>query len=138
MGFRQHLRASRPLTIGIVLDSAASVPVSFPMAVKTIGEALDLGWRVTVRCSFGPRDGMKRGRECVYGGELDLPTLVWTRGRQFPIGTIHRPIYHPVECARCRLVECIEKKKICINSITVEEMFRAALQVIGREETVVR
>ena len=72
-------------TIGTVLDSGALVPVSFSMTVETIGEALDLGWRVTVRCSFGPRDGMKRGRECVYGGELDLPTLVWTRGREFPL-----------------------------------------------------
>lgn len=28
----------------------------------------------TVRCAWGPRDGMKRVRECVYGGVLDLET----------------------------------------------------------------
>jgi hypothetical protein len=56
------------------------------MSVETIGEAYDLGWRVTVRCAWGPRDDMKRVRECVYGGELDLLSIVWTRGRNFPIG----------------------------------------------------
>ena len=84
-------------TIGTVLDSGALVPVSFSMTVETIGEALDLGWRVTVRCSFGPRDGMKRGCECVYGGEIDLPTLVWTRGREFPIGMLGSRL----KCPRC-------------------------------------
>jgi hypothetical protein len=29
-----------------------------------------------VRCAWGPRDGMKRVRECVFGGELDLQTLI--------------------------------------------------------------
>src|SRR4029078_10184125 len=58
------------------------------MAVESLGEALDYGWRVTVRCAWGPRDGMKRIRECVYGGELDLKTLVWTRGRDFPLARL--------------------------------------------------
>lgn len=31
---------------------------------------------------------MKRIRECVYGGELDLQTLVWTRGRDFPLARL--------------------------------------------------
>lgn len=42
------------------------------MGIETIGEAFNAGWRVRVRCAWGPRDGMKRVRECVYGGELDL------------------------------------------------------------------
>ena len=58
------------------------------MVVETIGQAYDLGWRVMVRCAWGPRDGMKRVRECVYGGELDMATLVWTRGRDFPLGML--------------------------------------------------
>jgi len=56
------------------------------MAVETIGEALDFGWRVRVRCAWGPHEGMKRKRVCIYGGELDLKTLIWTRGRAFPLG----------------------------------------------------
>jgi hypothetical protein len=67
------------------------------MAIETIGEALDLSWTVTVRCAHGPRDGMKSVRECVYGGELDLPTLVWTRGRDFPIGRLESRL----KCPRC-------------------------------------
>jgi hypothetical protein len=55
------------------------------MAIETIGEALSLGWRVHVRCDFGKHDGMKSIRACVYGEELHLSTLVWTRGRTFPL-----------------------------------------------------
>jgi ADP-heptose:LPS heptosyltransferase len=55
------------------------------------------------------------------------------RGRWFPIGEEHRPIYHQVECAVCRLTVCIEKGKICIESVTVEEMFTAAIEAIGKK-----
>jgi len=48
------------------------------MAVETLGEAMDFSWRITVRCAWGPRDAMKRIRECPYGAELDLQSLVWT------------------------------------------------------------
>jgi heptosyltransferase-3 len=54
------------------------------------------------------------------------------RGRWFPIGEGHRPIYHPVECAVCKLSVCVEKKKICIESITVEEMYKAAVEAIEK------
>ena len=56
------------------------------------------------------------------------------RGRFFPLGENHQLIYHQVECSACRLEICIEKKKICIESISVEEMFQAALKAIGRKE----
>lgn len=46
------------------------------LAAVGIAEALDAGWRVRVRCAWGPRDGMKRVRECVCGAEFDLETLV--------------------------------------------------------------
>ena len=67
------------------------------MAVETLGEAMDFSWRVAVRCAWGPRDGMKRVRECVYGGELDLQTLVWTRGRDFPLARLESRL----KCPRC-------------------------------------
>ena len=51
------------------------------MAIEIIGEAYDASWRVNVRCGWGPRDGMKRVRECVYGGELDLLTHAYARRR---------------------------------------------------------
>lgn len=53
--------------------------------VETIGQALDGGWSLTVRCGWGKRLGLKTIRECVASAELDLKTLVWTRGYDFPI-----------------------------------------------------
>jgi heptosyltransferase III len=50
------------------------------------------------------------------------------RGRWFPVGTEHRLIYHQVECAGCLLEVCVEMKKKCTTSITVDEMFAAAMQ----------
>ena len=67
------------------------------MSVETLGEALGAGWRIKVRCAWGPRDGMKRVRECVFGGELDLQTLIWTRGRDFPIARLESQL----KCPRC-------------------------------------
>jgi hypothetical protein len=40
---------------------------------------------------------MKRIRECVYGLELDLLTLVWTHGRDFPLGRLESRL----KCPRC-------------------------------------
>src|SRR5215207_2772911 len=57
------------------------------MAVETLGEGWQLGWRVTARCAFCPRDGMKSIRECDHRAELDMTTLVWTRGPNFPLNS---------------------------------------------------
>lgn len=67
------------------------------MAIETLGEAYAVSWRVTVRCAWGPREGMKRVRECVYGAELDMQTLVWTRGRDFPLVRLESRL----KCPRC-------------------------------------
>lgn len=67
------------------------------MAVETIGEAMDLSWRVHVRCAWGKRDAMKSIRECTKGYEIDLETLVWTRGRNFPLGLLESRL----RCPRC-------------------------------------
>jgi hypothetical protein len=60
------------------------------MAVETIGEAHSLGWRVTARCVRSREDGTssKSSRECIYRKELDIETLVWTRGRAFPLSRL--------------------------------------------------
>lgn len=56
--------------------------------VETLGQACAYGWRITVRCAHGPRDGMKRIRECVHSYELDMQTLLWTRGPNFPVSRL--------------------------------------------------
>ena len=67
------------------------------MAVETLGEAWQLGWRLTARCAFGPRDGMKSIRECDHRAELDMKTLVWTRGPNFPLSQLAGRFM----CTRC-------------------------------------
>jgi len=68
------------------------------MAVETLGEALAYGWRITARCVWGKQgEGLQSKRECVYGAELDLATLVWTRGRAFPLSLLASRL----RCPRC-------------------------------------
>ena len=68
------------------------------MAVETLGEALSYGWRITARCAWGKqREGLQSKRECVYQAELDLPTLVWTRGQTFPLSMLASRL----RCPRC-------------------------------------
>jgi hypothetical protein len=58
------------------------------MVVETIGEALQLGWRVHMRCLDNGREGLKHKKECGLRMTLDLATLVATRGRVFPIALL--------------------------------------------------
>jgi hypothetical protein len=67
------------------------------MAVETLGEALDLSWRVHMRCLDDGHEGLKRRLPCNHRLELDLQTLVCTRGRDFPIGMLQQRL----RCPRC-------------------------------------
>jgi hypothetical protein len=58
------------------------------MVVETLGDAFAAGWRLTARCAWGKREGIKTKRECHYRRELDLETLVWTRGPSFPLSSL--------------------------------------------------
>ena len=58
------------------------------MAVETIGEAYKHGWRVHARCGQGKYAGMKAIPLCTHNEELDLRTLVWTRGAAFPVSLL--------------------------------------------------
>lgn len=51
----------------------------------------------TVRCAAGNQDGMYRHPECLYRRELDLETLVCTRGRAFSLS----PLESRPKCPRC-------------------------------------
>jgi hypothetical protein len=67
------------------------------MAVETLGDAHALGWQVTVRCAAGKQEAMHRHRECVHSARLDMETLVWTRGRAFPLSRLNSCL----RCTRC-------------------------------------
>ena len=73
-----------------------SVLYLFQVAIETLGEALSCGWRVTARCAHGKRDGMKSIKECVYRAELAMETLVWTRGRSFPLSRLETRLRSPM------------------------------------------
>lgn len=67
------------------------------MAIETLGEALDLSWRLHVRCAFGRCEGLKSIRACAWGVELDVETLTCTRGRDFPVDRLQSRL----RCLRC-------------------------------------
>lgn len=84
---------------------------------------------------LGPDSGPMH-MAAAYGVPCAVPfASIDRRGRWFPVGEQHQIIYHDVECSNCRLQECIEKNKICINSISVDEMLQAALQAIRQKQT---
>ena len=60
------------------------------------------------------------------------------RGYWFPVGKEHEVVYHKVDCSLCRLEVCIEQKKKCLTSISVDEMLAAALRAMSQKETVSR
>jgi heptosyltransferase III len=62
------------------------------------------------------------GVPCVIAFAARTKPGIW-----FPHGEGHRVVYHHVDCAGCNLETCVEQKKKCLASITVEEMFAAAL-----------
>ena len=65
------------------------------MEVETLGIARSLGWRVHMRCANGYREGMKSIRRCVYRKQLDLDTLVCTRGPNFPLSRLESRLMCP-------------------------------------------
>jgi DNA-directed RNA polymerase subunit RPC12/RpoP len=67
------------------------------MAIETIGEPFSLGWRVAARCTLGREDHRKSSRECTFRQGLDMATLVWTRGRDFPLSRLESRL----RCPRC-------------------------------------
>ena len=65
---------------------------------RPIGEAHSLGWRVVARCAYSRMDGLasnRSSRECIYRKELDMETLVWTRGRTFPLSRLESRLRCP-------------------------------------------
>jgi ADP-heptose:LPS heptosyltransferase len=49
----------------------------------------------------------------------------------FPYGPNHRVLYHPVDCMGCGLETCIEQRKKCLTSITVDEVASAVEAVLS-------
>jgi hypothetical protein len=65
------------------------------MGVETLGMARSLGWSVHMRCADGYREGPKSVRRCIYRRQLDLDTLVCTRGPNFPLSRLESRLMWP-------------------------------------------
>jgi hypothetical protein len=63
--------------------------------VETLGIALSLSWKVHMRCAKGYRESTKSIRRCVYRKQLDLDTLVCTRGPNFPLSRLESRLMCP-------------------------------------------
>jgi low affinity Fe/Cu permease len=79
---------------GIAANPASTAP-------QTLGEAWKLGWRVRARCLWGGPGTHSRHKriaiECDTTIELDMATLVWTRGSKFPLDQLHGRL----KCPNC-------------------------------------
>jgi hypothetical protein len=63
--------------------------------VETLGVARSLSWKVHMRCAKGYRESTKSIRRCVYRKQLDLDTLVCTRGPNFPLSRLESRLMCP-------------------------------------------
>jgi hypothetical protein len=72
----------------------------FVLVVKTLGQAWKLGWRARARCFVvGPKP-KSRDRTSIYCDtttELDMKTLVWTRGELMPLDQLASRL----KCPKC-------------------------------------
>ena len=79
---------------------------------------------------IGPDSGPKHlaasvGAPCVCVFSARGRPGIW-----FPLGERNVIVYHQPECKGCGLETCIEMKKICIRTITVDELEQAVEQVL--------
>ena len=61
------------------------------MDFENLGDIWQAGARLYVRCAKPRRDGLKSVRSCGEQLELDVRTLLWTRGKAFPISMLVQP-----------------------------------------------
>ena len=121
----------------IAAPKEAPRTVGTPMVeAQTLAEARDLGWRITARCAWGRREGLKSIRECKASIVLDLDTLIWTRGAAFPISMLEGRLKCPrCESRRVVLLFDLPGAPLSRRSLNIERAaapyLRAALTVHG-------
>ena len=71
------------------------------MEIETLGDALTYSVAAVMACAYGNREGLKSIRQCSFRKELDMETLVCTRGRDFPMAML---------CERLRCPRCGSRK----------------------------
>jgi heptosyltransferase III len=137
-GLMCRLRETFPQHGLAIVGAAEEASVGEYAAQAWRGAAVNLCGKITPRETaavlshaelfLGPDSGPMH-LAAIQGVPCAIPfAAIDLRGRWFPIGTQHRPIYHEVQCAGCLLEVCVEMKKKCTTSIGIDEMFAAAMQ----------
>lgn len=67
------------------------------MEIETLGDVYTHGARLRMRCAKPRREGLKSVRACDFKYDLDVVTMLATRGRDFPISMLSSR----VRCPRC-------------------------------------
>jgi hypothetical protein len=81
---------------------------------------------------------MSRHKECVYRAELDMETLVWTRGKGFPLSRLESRLRCPMCWVERRGVDVRGAERAAIGfgakalgSLVLQHSFVEILQNIG-------
>lgn len=72
------------------------------MAIETLGQAWQMGWRIHVVCASGKGDGLKRVRACAFSAELSMDTMLMAKGPSFPIANLGSRLWCP-SCHQTRM-----------------------------------
>lgn len=109
--------------------------------VKLWGEGLNLCGKTSPRLSaailkhtelfIGHDSGPMHLAACVGIQCVGIFSARNRPGQWYPRGNFNQIIYHQTECAGCGLENCINQKKKCILSITVEEVQQAITKIVG-------
>ncbi|WP_185982966.1 hypothetical protein [Aureimonas mangrovi] len=89
--------------------------------IETLGEAWSAGWRLKVACAWGTRDGLKSVRECGRRHDVDLETLIWTRGRDFPLSLLQERL----RCPTCG------SRRVRVGFVVPDNPAEAAVRSVG-------
>lgn len=65
--------------------------------VASLGEAFDAGWKATAKCQGWTRIGGSIHSACGNRYQLDMQTLVWTRGRALALDCVAKRL----KCPKC-------------------------------------
>jgi hypothetical protein len=67
------------------------------MEIENLGDVWEAGDRFYARCEKPRREGLKSVRPCSNQYELDVRTMLWTRGRAFPVSMLSSRM----RCLKC-------------------------------------
>lgn len=87
------------------------------MDIENLGDVWQAGGRLYVRCAKPPRDGLKSVRSCGEQLELDVRTMLWMRGKAFPISMLSSSMRCPATCRSTddRGLRCLARRVGCVR-----------------------